>query len=60
LIERITRIGNSRGIIFDSALMELAQLKPRDDLTVEVHDEEAVVNGDARDMAALNTLALCF
>jgi antitoxin component of MazEF toxin-antitoxin module len=46
LIERITRIGNSRGIIFDSALMELAQLKPRDDLTVEVHDEEAVVNGD--------------
>jgi hypothetical protein len=27
---------------------------------VEVHDGEAVVNGDARDMAALNTLALCF
>lgn len=38
MIKTISKVGNSQGIIFDSALMELAHLKPGDDLNVEVHD----------------------
>jgi len=38
MIKTITKIGNSQGIIFDAALMELAHLKAGDDLNVEVHD----------------------
>jgi len=34
----ITKIGNSQGIIFDAALMELARLKPGDEVNVEIHE----------------------
>ena len=37
MIKTITKVGNSQGIIFDAALMELAHLKAGDDLNVEVH-----------------------
>jgi antitoxin component of MazEF toxin-antitoxin module len=37
MVKTITKVGNSQGIIFDSALMELAHLKPGDTLNVEVH-----------------------
>jgi antitoxin component of MazEF toxin-antitoxin module len=33
----ITKIGNSHGIIFDSTLLQLAHLKPGDEVNVEVH-----------------------
>jgi antitoxin component of MazEF toxin-antitoxin module len=38
MIKTISKIGNSQGIIFDSALMELAHLKAGDEMNVEVHD----------------------
>ena len=38
MIKTITKVGNSQGIIFDAALMELAHLKPGDDVNVEVHE----------------------
>jgi antitoxin component of MazEF toxin-antitoxin module len=38
MIKTISKVGNSQGIIFDSALMELAHLKPGDDVNVEVHE----------------------
>ena len=38
MTKTITRIGNSQGVIFDSALMELAHLKMGDDVNVEVHE----------------------
>ena len=38
MIKTITKVGNSQGIIFDAALMELAHLKAGDTLNVEVHD----------------------
>jgi len=38
MIKTITKVGNSQGIIFDAALMELAHLKAGDELNVEVHD----------------------
>ncbi len=38
MIKRITKVGNSQGLIFDAALLELAHLKPGDDVNVEVHE----------------------
>jgi antitoxin component of MazEF toxin-antitoxin module len=37
MVETITKIGNSQGIIFDSALLELAHLKAGDQVNIEVH-----------------------
>ena len=37
MIKALTRIGNSQGLIFDAALLELAHLKAGDELNVEVH-----------------------
>ncbi len=37
MVKSITKIGNSQGLIFDAALLELAHLKPGDDVNVEVH-----------------------
>jgi antitoxin component of MazEF toxin-antitoxin module len=37
MIKTITKVGNSQGIIFDAALLELAHLKAGDDVNVEVH-----------------------
>lgn len=34
----ITKVGNSQGIIFDTALMELTHLKLGDAVNVEVHE----------------------
>ncbi|MDD5260943.1 MAG: hypothetical protein PHD76_03755 [Methylacidiphilales bacterium] len=38
MTKTITRIGNSQGLIFDAALMELAHLKPGDEINVEIHE----------------------
>jgi antitoxin component of MazEF toxin-antitoxin module len=38
MIKSITKVGNSHGIIFDAALMELAHLKAGDEVNVEVHE----------------------
>jgi antitoxin component of MazEF toxin-antitoxin module len=38
MIKTITKVGNSQGIIFDAALMELAHLRAGDDMNVEVHE----------------------
>jgi antitoxin component of MazEF toxin-antitoxin module len=38
MIKTITKVGNSQGLIFDAALLELAHLKTGDDLNVEVHE----------------------
>jgi len=37
MIKTITKIGNSQGIIFDSALLQLARLKVGDAVNIEVH-----------------------
>jgi antitoxin component of MazEF toxin-antitoxin module len=38
MIKTISKVGNSQGVIFDAALMELAHLKTGDELNVEVHE----------------------
>ena len=37
MIKKISKVGNSQGVVFDAALMELAHLKVGDQLNVEVH-----------------------
>lgn len=37
MIKTISKIGNSQGIIFDSALMQLTRLQVGDEVNVEVH-----------------------
>jgi antitoxin component of MazEF toxin-antitoxin module len=38
MVKTITKIGNSQGIIFDAALLDLARLKAGDQVDVFVHD----------------------
>ncbi|MFT3990982.1 MAG: hypothetical protein QM680_06180 [Luteolibacter sp.] len=38
MIKTLTKVGNSHGIIFDTTLMDLARLKPGEQLNVEVHE----------------------
>ncbi|MCL4178536.1 MAG: AbrB family transcriptional regulator [Verrucomicrobia bacterium] len=38
MVKTITRIGNSQGVMFDAALMDLAHLKAGDQVNVEVHE----------------------
>jgi antitoxin component of MazEF toxin-antitoxin module len=37
MLKTITKVGNSQGIIFDTALMELAHLQTDDEVNLEVH-----------------------
>lgn len=38
MVKTITRVGNSQGLIFDTALLELARLKVGDEVNIEVHE----------------------
>ena len=38
MVKTISKIGNSHGIVFDAALMELAHLTAGDKVNVEVHE----------------------
>ena len=38
MIKTIAKVGNSQGIIFDAALLELAHLHAGDEVNVEVHE----------------------
>jgi len=43
MTKTISKIGNSQGIIFDAALMDLARVKLGDQLTVSVHAGGSIV-----------------
>lgn len=38
MTKTITKIGNSQGIVLDSAIMELAHLRPGDEVNLEIHE----------------------
>lgn len=38
MVKTISKIGNSHGVIFDAAILELAHLKVGDEVNLEVHD----------------------
>jgi antitoxin component of MazEF toxin-antitoxin module len=42
MIKTITKVGNSQGIIFDAALMELAHLKVGDQVNLEIHNGRTI------------------
>ena len=43
MTKTISKVGNSQGIIFDAALMDLARVKVGDRLTVTVHEGGSIV-----------------
>jgi antitoxin component of MazEF toxin-antitoxin module len=43
MTKTISKIGNSQGIIFDAALMDLARVKVGDQLSVTVHEGGSIV-----------------
>jgi len=43
MIKTIAKIGNSQGLIFDSALRNLTGLKPGDQVNVTVHEGGTIV-----------------
>jgi antitoxin component of MazEF toxin-antitoxin module len=43
MLKSITKVGNSQGLIFDTALCELTGLKIGDQVNVTVHEGGAVV-----------------
>ncbi len=38
MVKTITKVGNSHGIVFDAALLDLAHLRAGDEVNVEVHE----------------------
>jgi antitoxin component of MazEF toxin-antitoxin module len=38
MLKTITKVGNSQGVIFDAALLELTHLKTGDQVNLEVHE----------------------
>jgi antitoxin component of MazEF toxin-antitoxin module len=38
MVKTISKVGNSHGLVFDAALMDLAHLKAGDEVNVEVHE----------------------
>jgi len=43
MTKTITKIGNSQGLMFDSALMELAHLKVGDQVAISLHEGGSIV-----------------
>jgi antitoxin component of MazEF toxin-antitoxin module len=43
MLKRISKVGNSQGLIFDTALRELTGLKAGDEVNVTVHEGGAIV-----------------
>ncbi|CAN5390515.1 hypothetical protein BH20VER3_BH20VER3_24130 [soil metagenome] len=43
MTKTISKVGNSQGIIFDSAFLDLARLKLGDQLSVTLHEGGAIV-----------------
>jgi antitoxin component of MazEF toxin-antitoxin module len=43
MTKTIAKVGNSHGIIFDAALMDLARVKVGDQLTVTVHEGGTII-----------------
>ena len=57
MLKSITKVGNSQGQIFDTALCELTGLKTGDQVNVTVHDGGAVVIMPIRSAVSANDAA---
>ena len=43
MTKTISKVGNSQGIIFDAALMDLARIKVGDQVTISVHEGGSII-----------------
>jgi antitoxin component of MazEF toxin-antitoxin module len=43
MLKKITKVGNSQGLVFDSALRELSGLQAGDEVNVTVHEGGTIV-----------------
>lgn len=43
MVKKIMKVGNSLGLIFDEALLDLARLKLGDQLTITIHEGGTIV-----------------
>jgi antitoxin component of MazEF toxin-antitoxin module len=57
MLKTITKVGNSQGLIFDTALCELTGLKTGDQVNVTVHEGGAVVITPIRQTISANYAA---
>jgi antitoxin component of MazEF toxin-antitoxin module len=57
MLKSITKVGNSQGLIFDTALCELTGLKTGDQVNVTVHEGGTVVITPIRPTISANEAA---
>jgi antitoxin component of MazEF toxin-antitoxin module len=43
MVKTITKIGNSQGLMFDAALMDMARIKVGDQVSVSLHEGGSIV-----------------
>lgn len=48
----ITKIGNSQGVVFDTALMDLAHIKVGDQVSITIHEGGSIVLTPVRPVIA--------
>ncbi len=58
MTKTISKMGNSQGVIFDAALMDLARLKVGDEVNVTVHEGGSIVLTPVRPTIASKTAAV--
>lgn len=52
MTKTISKIGNSQGLMFDTALMDLARLKVGDQVSVSIHEGGSIVLTPVRPVIA--------
>lgn len=54
MTKTITKVGNSQGIIFDNAIMELAHLKVGDVVNIEIHPQSRAITIMPTDVSVID------
>ena len=57
MIKTVTKIGNSQGIIFDAAIMDLAHLKVGDEMSLTIHEGGTITLTPVREVIDATTAA---
>lgn len=57
MTKTITKIGNSQGIMFDAALMDLARIKVGDEVNIEIHSGGTITLTPVRPVIAPDAAA---
>ncbi len=56
MVKTITKVGNSQGIIFDTALLEMARLKVGGEVNIEVHSGGTITLTPVRPKPSLDEI----